>query len=96
MNMSKKDLGIAQVMLQQLNEQRLPQALEMKRRVDKGELLTDYDQEFLQQVAEEARYIPALLLRQPQYTSLVTQVFALFEHIAAKGLENEKASAKKR
>ena len=93
MTMSKKDLGIAQVLLQQLNEQRLPHALKMKDRVDKGELLTDYDQEFLKRVAEEARYIPALLLRQPQYTSLATQVFALFEHITAKGLENEKASA---
>ncbi len=93
MTMSEKDLGIAQVLLQQLNEQRLPHALKMKDRVDKGELLTDYDQEFLKRVAEEVRYIPALLLRQPQYTSLATQVFALFEHITAKGLENEKASA---
>ena len=95
MTMSKKDLGIAQVMLQHLNEQRLPQALKMKDRVDKGELLTDYDREFLKEVTEEARLIPALLERQPQFKPLAQQVFSLFEHIAAKGLENEKASAKK-
>ena len=93
MTMSMKDLGIVQVMLQKLNEQRLPHALDMKKRVDKGELLTDYDQEFLQEVAEEVRFIPALLERLPQFKSLAAQVFALFEHITAKGLENEKASA---
>jgi hypothetical protein len=95
MTASKKDLGIAQVMLQRLNEQRLPHALKMKERVDKGELLTAYDQEFLKEVTEEARFIPALLERQPQFKPLVDQVFSLFEHITAKGLENEKASAKK-
>jgi hypothetical protein len=96
MAMSMKDLGIVQVMLQKLNEQRLPHALDMKKRVDKGELLTYYDQEFLKEVAEEVRFIPALLERLPQFKSLAAQVFALFEHITAKGLENEKASAGKR
>ena len=95
MTTSKKDLGIAQVMLQRLNEQRLPYALKMKDRVDKGELLTAYDQEFLKEVTEEARFIPELLERQPQFKPLAQQVFSLFEHITAKGLENEKASAKK-
>ena len=95
MTMLMKDLGIAQVMLQKLNEQRLPHALDMKKRVDKGELLTYYDQEFLKEVAEEVRFIPALLQRLPQFQPLANQVFALFEHITAKGLENEKASAKK-
>ena len=96
MTMSTKDLVIAQVLLQQLNEQRLPHALKMKDRVDKGELLTDYDQEFLKEVAEEARFIPALLEKQPQFKPLAEQVLSLFDHITAKGLENEMASAKKR
>jgi hypothetical protein len=95
MTVSKKDLGIAQVMLQRLNEQRLPYALKLKDRVDKGELLTDYDRQFMKEVAEEGRFIPALLERQPQFKPLAHQVFSLFEHITAKGLENEKASAKK-
>jgi len=95
MTMSRKDLGIAQVMLQRLNEQHLPYALKMKDRVDKGELLTDYDQEFLKEVAQEGRFIRALLERQSQFKPLAHQVFSLVEHITAKGLENEKASAKK-
>ena len=95
MTVSRKDVGIAQVMLLRLNERRLPHALKMKDRVDKGELLTDYDQEFLKEVMEEARFIPPLLERQPQFKPLADQVFSLFEHITAKGLENQKASAKK-
>jgi hypothetical protein len=92
--MSKKDLGIAMVMLQRLNEQRLPYALKLKDSVDNGELLTDYDREFLKEVTEEARFIPALLERQPEFKPLAHQVFSLFEHITAKALENEKASKK--
>jgi hypothetical protein len=95
MIMSKKDLGIAQVMLQRLNEQRLPYALKLKEGVDKGELLTDYDREFLKEAAEEARFIPALLERQPQFKPLAHQMFLLFAQITAKALENEKTSTKK-
>ena len=95
MTASKKDLGIAQVLLQHLNEQLLPYALKLKDRVDKGELLTDYDQEFLKEATEQARFIQPLLEKQPQYKALAHQVFSLFEHITAKALENEKANAKK-
>ena len=95
MTMSRKDLGIALVMLRLLNERRLPYALQLKERVDQGEPLSDYDREFLKEATEEARFIPALLERQPQFKPLAHEVFALFEHIAAKALENEKASPKK-
>jgi len=96
MTMSMKDSGIAQVLLQRLNEQHLPYALDLKARMEKGELLTDYDLEVLERFAAEARQIPALLIRQPQYEPLACQVFSLFAQIAAKDLENEKASTKKR
>ena len=95
MTMSRKDLGIAMVMLQHLNEHRLPYALKLKDSVDNGDLLTDYDREFLKEATEEARFIPELLERQPQFKPLAHQVFALFEHITAKALENEKAITKK-
>ena len=95
MTMSQKDLGIAQVLLKHRNEQLLPYALELKDRVDKGELLSGYDLEFLKQAEGEARSLPPLLERQPQYKPLAQQVFALLEHIAAKGIENEKASTQK-
>ena len=73
MTTSNKDLGIAMVMLQHLNEHRLPHALKLKDSVDNGALLTDYDREFLKEAAEEARLIPPLLERQPQYKPLAYQ-----------------------
>ena len=96
MTMSKKDAGIALVMLQRLNEQHLPFALELKARMEKGELLTDYDLEYLKRFAEEARFIPALLIRQPQFEPLANQVFSLFAQISAKGFENERTRTKER
>lgn len=95
MTVSKKDLGIAQVMLLRLNEQVLPYALKLKHSVDNGGLLTDYDRRFLKDAVEEAHFITPLLERQPQYQPLAHEVFSLFEHITAKALENEKASTKK-
>ncbi|MET0659070.1 MAG: hypothetical protein ABW110_13045 [Steroidobacteraceae bacterium] len=91
MPMSQKELGIAQVLLQRLNELELPYALNMKERVDRGELLTAFDHMFLKQSAEERRCIPALVQKQPQFKPLADRVSALYEYITAKARENASA-----
>ena len=41
------DIGVIEAVLERLNEARIPRMLEMKERLDSGELLTDYDMEML-------------------------------------------------
>ncbi len=50
---AQKEAGTIQAMLQQLNDVRLPRALELKKKVDRGEKLDDYDLQFLEGVLED-------------------------------------------
>lgn len=86
------DTGIIQVLLDRLNQQRLPQLLELKERVGRGEKLNEFDVKHLQDVAGAAAQVSPLLDRHPEYKPLVSQVIGLYKEITAKALENEQKS----
>ncbi len=86
---AQKDRGIAYVLLSRLNEQRLPVALELKKKVDRGERLTAYDHSYLKQIMKEAGDVRRFVLKHPEYESLTNQVTELYNEITRKGMENE-------
>ena len=86
---AQKDAGTIQAMLQQLNDVRLPNALELKKKVDRGEKLDTYDLQFLEGVLEDASSAQPLLARHPELQTLVSQLVALYSAITTKALENE-------
>lgn len=86
------DDGTIQALLDRLNNWRLPRALELKERVDKGGKLSDNDVEFLERVFEDANRARSLIARHPELQSLAGKLAGLYSHITAKALENEKAS----
>lgn len=86
------DEGTIQVLLERLNTWRLPRALRLKERVDKGEKLTEHDIEFLKRVFEDSRSASPLAARHPELHSLVSKLTDLYSHITQKALENEQAS----
>ncbi|HYJ42425.1 MAG TPA: hypothetical protein VEW08_16665 [Steroidobacteraceae bacterium] len=84
-----KEAGTIQVMLQRLNEFRLPKALDLKKKVDRGEKLDSSDIEFLQTVLADATGAQSLVAKHPELKPLVGKLMGLYSEITTRGLENE-------
>ena len=93
MSDEKLDIGIAQVVLARLNNERLPRALEMKERVDRGETLNDFDMNFLETVLQDTQQIRSIIDRNPEYEEIAAKMLNLYHEITKKALENENKSS---
>ena len=89
-----KDAGTIAVLAKRMVEERLPKALAMKERVDRGEVLNDLDMAFLQQVITDAGNIGPLMQKEPRVREVAGRMAQLYKEITAKALENETANAK--
>lgn len=78
-----------QLLLTRLNEERLPEALKLQDKVDRGECLDDYDLRFMKSVMKDTYEARRLAAKYPEYQNLVDRMAALYEHIAARGAENQ-------
>lgn len=85
-----QDAGVIQTLVDRLNSQRLPLALSMKEKVDRGETLSEYDISKLDEVFADAQTIQPLIDRHPEYQELVGRVLHLYKDILDKAMENEK------
>ncbi len=90
---TSKDAGLIQVLAKRLETQRLPWALSLKERVDRGETLNEFDIQFLTEVFEDAQRIGPLVDRHPEWHDLATKLVGLYKEITDKALKNEQAKA---
>ena len=89
---SSTDEGLIEVILERLEKQRLPRLLEIKAKVDGGNLLADFDVDFLQQSMADAKNMIPIIDRQPEYQALAAKVMDLYKEISETALKLEKES----
>lgn len=86
-----EDMGLAVALIERFEHWILPIALDVKAKVDRGEKLSAFDIEFLENVLKDAAEVKPFVDRAPEYQGIYTRVVSLYEAITKKGLENELA-----
>ena len=89
MTESNKDAGIIQVLAMRLETQRLPRALDLKKKVDRGERLSERDIAFLKEVFSDAERIKPMIDQHPEWHKVFILVSGLYADIMSKARENE-------
>ena len=92
MNESADELGAIYALVERFEKQRLPRLLVLKRRVEKGGVLSESDIRFMYQVTLDTQQSKRLIDRHPEWHKFCAEVIHLYEEVAEKALENEKKS----
>ncbi len=90
MNNKETDKGIIALLMKTFEEEMLPRALEIKKRLDIGELLSEADLIFIDRALESSDEISRLAQKYPEYQKLYSQRASLCREITEKALVNEK------
>ena len=90
MDQNDKDKGTIMVLLERFNKQRLPRALALKKKVDSGELLDDYDQKYIKELQKDSSEVMLIIERNPEYKDLAANIINLYKEIIEKDIENQK------
>ena len=94
MENNEKDKGVLAAILKRFDEQRLPRLLEIKKNVDQGLTLSDYEINFLEEVFNDARENEVYLKKADNdLKALMVRVMVLYEEITKKALANEQKSS---
>ncbi len=88
MDAPPNDLGLIQVMLDELGKHTLPRTLDLKEKVDRGEPLDEFDQAFLEQALDFTTRIDSVMEDHTEYQALAARVSHLYHEITAKALQN--------
>ena len=85
----QNDEAVLRALLDRLLKFRLPRALDIKKRVESDECLSDADITFLKAALEDARDGQRYVVRNPQFHTLGAQITQLYDDIVSRAMQNE-------
>ena len=86
------DVGVLTSLMERLEKHRIPRALDIKEKIDRGDRLDEWDMDYLEKIIEDAQDALALIGDHPEYQEVYARVAALYEDITSKALENEQGA----
>ena len=89
---NSQDDGVLSVIIERMEEQLIPRALDLKDKLDKGGVLDDMDIGFLERVFADSDELKPLLDRHPEHQALAARLMNLYHAITTLALKNESQS----
>lgn len=84
------ELGTIEAVLIEFNRHQMPRLLDIKTRLDRGEILDEFEIIFLQATLQEVQQCEYFVQQHPDFTVLLSEVASLYTYITRHAAENEK------
>lgn len=90
--MDKKieDTGVILVLLESFEKQRLPRIIDIKLKLDYGDIINEFELQYLSEALHDARMLFRYLDRHPEYRALVTKIIHYYKLVVDEALANER------